>query len=137
MAIQPVRRSFAETARQRRHERINDEKRQLRVKSGAGEGRTSNWSEGGFLSSGLGGYSKDDLVEGTIERPGGRRTGFSGRVARVEEDGMRAVQLVSLDSAALLAIQSADSEDKTPGSSASSRARSLADIESAYNNPNS
>ena len=136
MTIQPVRRSFAETARQRRHERINDKKRQLRVKSGADEGRSRNWSEYGFLPSGLGSYSKDDLVEARLRGRAAGAPDFPAGVVRVEEDGMRAVQLARLDSAALLAIQSADSEDKTPGSSASSRARSLADIELAYNNPN-
>ena len=128
MSIQPVRQKFAHN-HQRKHERVYDKKRQLRIKSGEREGRTSNWSEGGFLSSGLDGYGANDHIEGTMEGPGGAPVRFAGKVVRVDDEGRRAVQLVSLDSAALLTMQSTDSDNSAPDSNASSRAYSSADKE--------
>ncbi|MDA0230189.1 MAG: PilZ domain-containing protein [Proteobacteria bacterium] len=126
MIIQPVRGGFAEAARQREHARNYDKKRQLRIKSGQREGRSSNWSQGGFLSSGLDDYHANDHVEGTMQGPDGRPVAFAGRVVRVHEDGMRAVQLVGLDSATLLAMQGVDDDDPSPLPSASKEAGSSA-----------
>ena len=137
MSIQSVRGPVAAAASRRRHKRIFDKNRQFRIKSGDREGHTNNWSEGGFLSSGLENYGANDLVEGTMEGPDGKPVQFAGKVVRVQDDGMRAVQLVGLDSAALLTMQSADSDDTAPDSSASSRAYSSADKVSGDSNPDS
>ena len=64
-----------------------------------------------------------------MEGPGGAPVRFAGKVVRVDDDGRRAVQLVSLDSAALLTMQSTDSDNSAPDSNASSRAYSSADKE--------
>ncbi|MDP6589584.1 MAG: PilZ domain-containing protein [Alphaproteobacteria bacterium] len=136
MSIRPVEAKLTQDFR-RKHERVFDKKRQLRIKSGEREGRTSNWSEGGFLSNGLDDYHANDHIEGTMEGPGGAPVRFAGKVVRVQEDGMRAVQLVSLGSAALLTMQSTDSDDSAPDSSVSSRAYSSADKVSGGSNPDS
>ncbi len=128
MSIRPVEAKLTHNFR-RKHERVYDKKRQLRIKSGEREGRTSNWSQGGFLSSGLDGYDADDRIEGTMEGPRGGPVRFAGKVVRVQEDGMRAVQLVGLDSDALITMQSEDSDNRTTDSSASSRAYSSANKE--------
>ena len=47
-------------------------------------------------------YDADEAVEGTLQAPDGKPTRFKGKVVRVDEDGMRAVQLVNFDSDALL-----------------------------------
>lgn len=102
----------ARIANQRRHERVYGKDRQLQIKSGNQEGSTSNWSQGGFLSDGLDDHHRNDQVEGTIEGPGRNAGRFTGRVIRVQSDGQRAVQLVSFDSATLIAMQGAKNEDE-------------------------
>lgn len=128
---------MADAAWQRQHQSIGDKKRQLRIKSGKYEGRTSNWSQGGFLSDGFEGHSTDDSIEGTLVGSDGRPVAFNGRVVRVQENGMRAVQLVTLDSATLVAMQGAEESEKIPGASASNRARSSASTESGDSSPDS
>jgi len=131
MNIRPVNGNSTRSANQRRHGRIYEKDRQLRIKLGRREGRTSNWSQGGFLANGLDDYDLGDQVEGMIGGPGRGRSGFTGKVLRVLDDGQRAVQLVSFDSAALLALQGADQPN------ASNQAGSSADRESDGSNPNS
>jgi hypothetical protein len=46
-----------------------------------------------------------------MEGPYHRSGHFSGKVVRVQDDGQRAVQLVSFDSSALLAMQGAESDE--------------------------
>jgi hypothetical protein len=135
LTMQPVGRNFTQAARQRQHGRNYDKKRQLRIKSGRREGQSSNWSQGGFLSNGLDDYHANDHVEGTLQGPDGRPVAFAGRVVRVHDDGMRAVQLVGLDSATLLAMQSTEDDNLAPLPSASSRAGSSAYRKSSDGNP--
>lgn len=113
MSIRPVSGNSPRAADQRQHERIYGKDRQLRIKSGKKEGKTSNWSQGGFLADGLDEYELNDQVEGTMEGPGQTSRRFAGKVVRVQDDGKRAVQLVSFDSSALLAMQGADADDKS------------------------
>ncbi|MBT3628116.1 MAG: hypothetical protein HOM52_03020 [Rhodospirillaceae bacterium] len=113
MSIRPISGNSPRTADQRQHERVYGKDRQLSIKSGKKEGKTSNWSQGGFLADGLDEYELNDQVEGTMEGPGQTRQRFAGKVVRVQDDGKRAVQLVSFDSSALLAMQSADDESNS------------------------
>jgi hypothetical protein len=136
MSIQPMRNPAAPVNR-RRSERVHSGERQLRVKSGKQEGQTGNFSQDGFLADGLDDYQKNDTLEGTLHAPDGGQARFSGKVVRVEEDGMRAVQLVNFDSAALLMFQSADAPSATPVASASSRAYLSANKESGDSNRDS
>ena len=103
--IRPVSGNITRSAKRRRHQRVDDIERQLSINTGERKGRTGNWSRGGFLADGLDDYRTDDRVEGIMEGRSGDRVKFSGKVVRVQDDGMRAVQLVSFDSAALLAMQ--------------------------------
>ena len=96
---------------QRQHERIYGKDRQWQIKSGRQEGNTSNWSHGGFLIEELDEYDVDDNVEGVMEGPDHRSGHFLGKVVRVQDDDQRAVQLVSFDSSALLAMQGAESDE--------------------------
>jgi len=136
MSIQSVRNSVA-AANRRRSRRVYDGGNQLRVKAAHGEGRTNNFSREGFLADGIEEYEADGAVEGTLQAPGGKQARFQGKIVRVEEDGMRTVQLVNFDSEALLMCQGAGVKESATSASASSRAYSSADRGSGDSNPSS